>query len=319
MKNNFFEVLRPGINTTYQDDGRFHMQHLGVAPGGCMDIKSYLTANKILSNQNKEGVLEFAYQGPLLKLRKGKTKFAISGNVIFQIIKSSNETIVGECNRSYDLDEKDQIDILSTRNSVYGYLAIEGGFSTTSFCNSVSTLSRANIGPNEGKKINIKDKIFFKKDRRQKNNYSINVLGEGGNVIRVLKGPQFNYFSTVAQNEFFSKEYRITNLTDRMGMRLEGKALENTISTNIRSEGITKGAIQVPADGQPIVLLTDHPTIGGYPKIANVISADYDLLVQKIPGTNIKFKCVELYEAEKAFKIYMTNMLKNLNDISILK
>ena len=319
MNNNYFEVLRPGINTTYQDSGRFHMQHMGVAPSGCMDQKSYLIANKIVFNQKEEGVLEFAYQGPLLKLRKGKTKFAISGNVIFQIIKSSNETIVGECNRSYDLDEKDQIDILSTRNSVYGYLAIEGGFSTTSFCNSVSTLSRANIGPNEGKKINIKDKIFFKKDRRQKNNYSINVLGEGGNVIRVLKGPQFNYFSTVAQNEFFSKEYRITNLTDRMGMRLEGKALENTISTNIRSEGITKGAIQVPADGQPIVLLTDHPTIGGYPKIANVISADYDLLVQKIPGTNIKFKCVELYEAEKAFKIYMTNMLKNLNDISILK
>ena len=79
-------------------------------------------------------------------------------------------------------------------------------------------------------------------------------------------------------------------------MRLEGEILKNIVSTNIRSEGITKGAIQVPADGQPIILLTDHPTIGGYPKIANVISADYDLLVQKIPGTSISFKCIGLQE-----------------------
>ena len=95
MNNNFFEVLRPGINTTYQDEGRFHMQHLGVAPSGCMDKKSYLIANKIVSNQNQEGVLEFAYQGPLLKLEKGKTKFTITGNVIFQIIKSNNDIING--------------------------------------------------------------------------------------------------------------------------------------------------------------------------------------------------------------------------------
>ena len=319
MNNNFFEVLRSGINTTYQDKGRFHMQHLGVAPSGCMDQKSYLIANKIVSNQNQEGVLEFAYQGPLLKLTKGKTKFSITGNVIFKIIKSNNETINGECNRSYDLDEKDQLDILATKDSVYGYLAVEGGFAVTPFCNSISTLSRANIGPNNGKKINLKDKVFFKKDRQQKNNFSIDVLSEKNNVIRVLKGPQFNYFSKTAQKEFFTQEYKITNLTDRMGMRLEGKGLENIVSTNIRSEGITKGAIQVPEDGQPIVLLTDHPTIGGYPKIANVISSDYDLLVQKIPGTNIEFKCIELKEAEEAFKIYYDKISKDLNNISILK
>ena len=319
MNNNFFEVLRSGINTTYQDDGRFHMQHLGVAPSGCMDTKSHLIANKILSNQNNEGVLEFAYQGPLLKLAQGKTKFTITGNVIFQIIKSNSEVINGECNRSYDLDEKDQLDILATKDSVYGYLAVEGGFAITPFCNSVSTLSRANIGPNNGKKINVKDKVFFKKDRQQKNNFLINILSKKNNVIRVLRGPQFNYFSKTAQEEFFSREYKITNLTDRMGMRLEGKVLENIVSTNIRSEGITKGAIQVPADGQPIILLTDYPTIGGYPKIANVISADYDLLIQKIPGTNIKFKCIELKEAEEAFKTYYDNISKDLNNISLLK
>ena len=319
MNNNFFEVLRPGINTTFQDKGRFGMQHLGVAPSGCMDHKLFLIANALVSNDEKEGVLEFAYQGPLLKLTKGKTKFAITGNVLFQIINSKNETINGECNRSYDLDEGDQIDILATRQSAYGYLSVEGGFDVEPFCNSVSTLVRANIGPNEGKKINIKNKIPLKTNRKEKNNYAVNFSLEKKNVIRVLKGPQFDYFSESSKKEFFFKEYKITNLTDRMGMRLEGKVLKNIVSTNIRSEGITKGAIQVPEDGQPIVLLTDHPTIGGYPKIANVISADYDLLVQKIPGTNISFKCIDLQEAEQLYKEWCSNISKIIKDIKKIK
>ena len=319
MNNNFFEVLRPGINTTFQDKGRFGMQHLGVAPSGCMDHKLFLIANALVSNDEKEGVLEFAYQGPLLKLTKGKTKFAITGNVLFQIINSKNETINGECNRSYDLDEGDQIDILATRQSAYGYLSVEGGFDVEPFCNSVSTLVRANIGPNEGKKINIKNKIPLKTNREGKNNYTANVSFVEKNIIRVLKGPQFDYFSELSKKDFFSKEYKITNLTDRMGMRLEGKILKNIVSTNIRSEGITKGAIQVPADGQPIVLLTDHPTIGGYPKIANVISADYDLLVQKIPGTNISFKCIELQEAERLYKEWCSNISKIVKNIKKIK
>ena len=90
-----------------------------------------------------------------------------------------------------------------------------------------------------------------------------------------------------------------------MGMRLEGERLENKVSVNIKSEGITKGSIQVPGDGQPIILLSDHPTIGGYPKIANVITADYDKLVQKIPGSKIKFKLVDLAVAENAFQDYV--------------
>jgi|TARA_B100001964_G_scaffold150691_1_gene165872 biotin-dependent carboxylase-like uncharacterized protein len=319
MNNNFFEVLRPGINTTFQDKGRFDMQHMGVAPSGCMDHKSFLIANALVSNEEKEGVIEFAYQGPLLKLVKGKIKFAITGNVLFQIINSKNETINGECNRSYNLDEGNQIDILATRQSAYGYLAVEGGFDVTPFCNSVSTLARAEIGPNEGKKIDIKNEIPLKKNRKDKQNYKVNVLLEKNNVIRVLKGPQFDYFSDVSQKEFFSKDYSITNLTDRMGMRLEGKVLKNNVSTNIRSEGITKGAIQVPEDGQPIVLLTDHPTIGGYPKIANVISADYDLLVQKIPGTNISFKCIDLREAEHLYKDWCSNISKIIKDIKKIK
>ena len=152
MSDNFFEVLRAGINTTYQDKGRFHMQHLGVAPGGCMDLKAFLIANALVGNNSEDGVLEFAYQGPLLKLVKGMIKIVITGNVLFQIIQKNNEIINGKCNKSYDLNKGDQIDILVTKKSAYGYLAVEGGFDVKPFCSSVSILARAQIGPNNGKK-----------------------------------------------------------------------------------------------------------------------------------------------------------------------
>jgi allophanate hydrolase subunit 2 len=128
---------------------------------------------------------------------------------------------------------------------------------------------------------------------------------------------QFSYFSKESQKNFFLKEYEITKLTDRMGMRLEGEKLQNVISSNIKSEGITKGSIQVPGDGQPIILLSDHPTIGGYPKIANVITADYDKLVQKAPGIKINFKLVDISIAESAFEEYLKKLNNNLNAIRL--
>ena len=319
MSNYFFEVLRPGINTTFQDKGRFHMQHLGVAPGGCMDLDSLLFANALVGNTLELGVLEFAYQGPLLKLIKGRTKIAITGKVFFQIIKKNQEIINGECNRTYVLDEEDQIDILATKQSAYGYMALEGGFDIKPFCKSVSILSRAQIGPNGGKRIKINDKINIKINNKNKKNFYIKAPNKNKNTIRVLEGPQFDYFSKTSQKDFFSKEYKISNLTDRMGMRLEGTVLENIVNTNIRSEGITKGAIQVPADGQPIILLTDYPTIGGYPKIANVTSVDYNLLIQKTPGEKIFFELIKLHEAEQLYKEHLNSIseiIKNIKEIN---
>ena len=319
MSNYFFEVLRPGINTTFQDKGRFHMQHLGVTPGGCMDLESFSIANALVGNSLNEGVLEFAYQGPLLKLIKGKTKIAITGNVLFRIIKPNQEKISGECNRTYVLVEGDQIDILATKQSAYGYMALEGGFDIKPSYKSVSVLSRAQIGPNEGKKIKINDKINIRINSKNKKNFSIKVPKKNKNTVRVLKGPQFDYFSKESQKVFFSKEYKISNLTDRMGMRLEGTVIKNIVSTNIRSEGITKGAIQVPADGQPIILLTDYPTIGGYPKIANVTSVDYNLLIQKTPGEKIFFELIKLHEAEQLYKEHLNSIseiIKNIKEIN---
>ncbi len=303
--SNYFKVIRPGINSTFQDLGRFGLQHLGIVASGCMDQLSFCISNKLVGNKISEGALEFAYQGPLLELVGDSVLVAISGKVNFNIIKKNGETIQGTSNESFNISDGDQIDILSTLNSVYGYFSILGGFKLKEVKGSVSTLVRANIGPNKGDKLKSTDKIFFNRSSKKDKTKKIQVEFEQDNIIRVMQGLQIHYFSKKSQEDFFSKEYKITKLTDRMGMRLEGVKLQNIINKNIKSEGITKGSIQVPGDGQPIILLSDHPTIGGYPKIANVITADYDKLVQKTPGTIIKFKLVNLAVAENAFQDYV--------------
>ena len=303
--NNYFKVLRPGINSTFQDLGRFGLQHLGIVASGCMDQLTFCTSNKLVGNKISEGALEFAYQGPLIEHVGETALVAISGKVNFNIIKKNDEIIKGKPNESFLISNGEKIDILSTINSVYGYFSIFGGFKIEEVKGSVSTLVKAKIGPNNGDKLKVGDKIFFNKSHQEDKTNKIQFDFDKDNIIRVMKGLQIHYFSKKSQEDFFSKEYKVTKLTDRMGMRLEGQKLENIVNKNIKSEGITKGSIQVPGDGQPIILLSDHPTIGGYPKIANVITADYDKLVQKIPGTTIKFKLVDLPVAEKAFQEYV--------------
>jgi len=305
--SNYFKILRPGINSTFQDLGRFGFQHLGIAPSGCMDKSLFYLSNKLVGNKASEGALEFAYQGPLLELVGESAFVAVSGKVNFNIINKNGEIKQGASNESFILSSGDKIDILSTINSVYGYFSIFGGFKLDKTKGSISTLVRAKIGSNNGEKLKSEEKIFFNKFSGdvKKNKFKFDF--DNDSIIRVMQGLQFDYFSNKSQEDFFSKEYKVTKLTDRMGMRLEGEKLENIKSKNIKSEGITKGSIQVPGDGQPIVLLSDHPTIGGYPKIANVITADYDKLVQKTPGLNLKFKLVDLSIAESAFQDYIAS------------
>tara|TARA_Y100000590_G_scaffold37219_1_gene40133 strand:+ start:622 stop:1545 length:924 start_codon:yes stop_codon:yes gene_type:complete len=303
--SNYFKVLRPGINSTFQDLGRFGLQHLGIVASGCMDKSLFSISNKLVGNKVSEGALEFAYQGPLLELVGESALIAVSGKVNFNITRKNGDTKQGISNESFVVSNGDKIDILSTRNSVYGYLSIFGGFKLKEIKESFSTLVKAKIGPNNGDKLKSEDKIFFNKSKSTDKTKKIQLNFDEDNKIRVMKGLQADYFSKKSQEDFFSKEYEVTRLTDRMGMRLQGEKLENIVNKNIKSEGITKGSIQIPGDGQPIVLLSDHPTIGGYPKIANVISADYDKLVQKTPGTKIKFKLVDLAVAESAFQEYV--------------
>jgi UPF0271 protein len=317
MINTYFAILRPGINTTIQDCGRNHLYHIGVTISGAIDQRNYKLANYLVNNELNEAAIEFAYQGPLLKLKKGKINFAITGDIFFNIIRNNSKIEKGKCYQNYSLNDGEQIDVVSTKKSVYGYLSVSGGFVLEETWGSYSINTKAQIGPNDGKKYSINEKIFIKKSIIENiKDKKINYKGFFDNIIRVIKGTNFDYFSDEAKNIFFNETYSVTRLTDRMGMRLDGPNLENKVNTNIKSEGLIRGVIQVPADGKPIILLSDHGTIGGYPKIATVISADLDKVAQLSPGMKIEFKEVNLEEAEKLFKDYTEETNKYLNEHS---
>jgi len=303
MTMSHFKVIRPGINTTFQDLGRKNLYHFGIPFSGAMDNRNYLLSNAIAGNKENTPVIEFAFQGPLLKFKGEKINFNITGNVNFNIIKNKN-IIEGNCYQNYTLECEDELDILSTNSSVYGYLAISGNFDIQFQWDSCSTNTKAKIGANDGKKIENDQQINILNSHFLNSSRTLEYLNSKIENIRVIKGTNFDYFSEEAKKIFFENEFTVTKLSDRMGMRLEGDKIENVVDTNIKSEGIIKGVIQVPTDGNPIIMLSDHGTIGGYPKIGVVISADYDKLVQLPPGSKIKFKEIELSEAEMLFKLY---------------
>ena len=303
MNKNYFEIKRAGINTTFQDQGRSNLYHIGIPFSGAMDNRNFQISNKLVGNETNSPVIEFAYQGPLLKYFGNNIKCAIAGDVKFIIRKNDND-IEGNCYQSFALENGDEIDIVTTNKSVYGYLAISGEFNLEYQWSSCSINTKANIGSNNGKRIEDTQKIYISKINKNLNDKKLNYINTKIEKIRVIKGTNFNYFSDEGKNIFFDKEFVVSKLSDRMGMRLDGPKIENIVDTNIKSEGLIKGVIQVPADGNPIIMLSDHGTIGGYPKIGVVISADYDKLVQLTPGSKIKFKEVELSSAETLFKLY---------------
>ena len=303
MNKNYFKIIRSGINTTFQDMGRENLYHIGIPFSGAMDNRNFLLSNKLVQNDLSSPVIEFAYQGPLLKYYGEKIKIAITGDVNFKI-KKKQKNFIGNCYESYLIEDGDEIDILSTNKSVYGYFAVGADFDLTFQWNSCSINTKANIGSNNGKKISIGQDFNIIKINKDFSKKKLNYLNSRIEKIRVIKGTNFDYFSEEGKKNFFEKEFIVSKLSDRMGMRLEGPKIENKVDTNIKSEGLLKGVIQIPADGNPIIMLSDHGTIGGYPKIGVVISADYDKLVQLPPGSKIKFQELELSDAETLFRLY---------------
>ena len=315
MIKNYFEVFRAGINTTFQDKGRSNLHHVGIPFSGAMDGRNYLIANSLLENDLSSPVIEFAYQGPLFKYHGENINIAITGDVIFKIKRDMVET-QGSCNKSYLIKDGDEIDILSTNKSVYGYLAISGEFDLKYQWGSCSTNTKAQLGSNNGEKISDGQKIIISKINSLKSTKELKHINTKIEKIRVIKGTNYDYFSKEGINTFFNSSFTISKLSDRMGMRLEGHKIDNIVNTNIKSEGLIKGVVQVPADGNPIIMLSDHGTIGGYPKIGVVISADYDKLVQLTSGSKIKFQEIELPEAETLYDLYQ---METKNIISQIK
>ena len=145
MTDTYFEILRSGTNSSIQDKGRNHLYHIGITLSGAMDQRIFFISNALVNNNPNEGVIEFAYQGPLLKLKNGSVNFAITGNVSFNILRKNSIIEEGKCFQSYFLEKEDKIDIIYTKDSVFGYLAIEGGFKIEKAWGSYSVNTKAKI------------------------------------------------------------------------------------------------------------------------------------------------------------------------------
>ena len=244
MSSNYLYIIRPGINTTFQDKGRDHLYHIGIPFSGAMDNRNYLIANKLVNNNLDFPVVEFAYQGPHIKYSGEKINFAVTGDVIFSIKKKDTE-IEGKCYESYQIENGDEINIISTNKSVYGYLALGGEFDLKFQWNSCSINTKANIGSNDGKKLDVGQRVNLKKINSNKDIKKTNYINTKIENIRVIKGTNFDYFSEEGKKIFYEKEFTVSKLSDSMGMRLEGPKIDNIVNTNIKSEGLIKGVIQV--------------------------------------------------------------------------
>ena len=204
MNELFFKVERAGVFSTFQDEGYSNLQHLGISSGGVMDSNLFKLSNKLLHNNLNEGVIEFAYQGPRLKLIKGTAKIVVAGNVHFNIERYNSKNSNKKFNafQTYELKEGDILDILATKQSVYGYFAIQGGFKIDKFYNTSSTLTRSSLGPNKGNKIINDQTICFLQKFQDNINYKVLFnYKETSNTIRVLSGPQEDFFEKESINK----------------------------------------------------------------------------------------------------------------------
>ena len=175
MIKNYFKILRAGINTTYQDLGRKNLYHIGIPFSGAMDQRNFLIANKLVGNDYNLPVIEFAYQGPQLKYFGDKINISVTGDVKF-LLKKKKDLIDGICYQTFTLENEDEIDILSTNKSVYGYLAISGEVDVKYQWSSCSTNTKANIGANDGKKLELNQKINISKINENLNNKKLKYI-----------------------------------------------------------------------------------------------------------------------------------------------
>ena len=185
MSNNYLDIIRPGINTTFQDKGRDHLYHIGIPFSGAMDNRNSLIVNKLVNNNLDSAVIEFAYQGPHIKYSGEKINFAVTGDVVFSIKKKDTE-IEGKCYESYQIENGDEINIISTNKSVYGYLALGGEFDLKFQWNSCSINTKANIGSNDGKKLDVGQKVNLKKINSNKDIKKTNYINTKIESIRAV-------------------------------------------------------------------------------------------------------------------------------------
>lgn len=288
------ELLNNPFFVTIQDIGRFSYSHVGVTNSGVMDEYAYFIANKLLKNQLDTNILEIGCSNVIFKVNKNTT-ISITGAFCEFFINDKPK----ELWQSYEVKKNDILKIGKIINGNWVYLAVSCGFNIEKEFGSNSTSIKENLGGLDGNRLKIGDILAFNKTEELNKTFLKKEFipkYENELVLRVILSYQYKDFSKDEIEKFFSSDYFVTKDFNRMAFKLQGNKINCDID-GIISEAIAFGSIQIPKDGQPIVLLKEKQTIGGYPKIGTVINIDCFRLSQAKIGTKIKFQEISYNEA----------------------
>lgn len=309
---NGLRVDRPGLSTTVQDLGRPGRQRYGVPMSGALDPLALRLANALVGNAPGVAALEILALGPTLTVEAESVRIALVGSAVGLRI-DGNEVAAG---RSVTVPHGAKIAVGGFTDTSSCILAIEGGFALEPAMGSLSTYARGGFGGFEGRALKAGDLLpLLRTTASPGAERKAPPIDYGSGPIRVVLGPQDHWFEPASIQRFFTEPYTITAEADRMGMRLEGAKLDHTRGFNIVSDGIAPGHIQVPGTGQPIVLLVDRQTVGGYPKIGAVIGADLPRLGRMRPGDTVRFEQIEVADAEAARRTQAASLAKLVKEI----
>ena len=296
------KVVRPGLFDTVQDFGRIGFMALGMPTAGAMDRIALSLANALVGNPLGTAGIEIGVMGPDLLVEADSVRIALVGPLSPSLIEGPDaQPKPIESDRSHLLKRGQILRVGMIEGSSTAYLAIAGGLAIPMFMGSLSTYSRAGVGGFDGRKLAAGDVLPLARENAPAGNER--KLGApfdyGKGPIRVVWGPQDDYFSAKGRKTFIESDYKVSKEADRMGIRLDGPVIEHAKGADIISDGIGPGAIQVPGAGLPIVLLGDRQTVGGYSKIATVASVDLPRFGRLLPGQTVRFEAITVEEAEK--------------------
>ena len=311
-------ILRPGLLTTVQDLGRCGYQHAGIIVSGAMDALALRVANLLVGNAETAAGLEITLLGPRIRFEADHL-IALTGADLTPAI---NGQPVGR-HRAVWVAAGADLAFGAAGAGCRAYLAVAGGVAVPPVLGSRATYLRAGFGGLHGRALLANDQLpvgepsalgmrlaraisSFQPPKtwaqaRWTPGPDLCPAPRPTPIIRALRGPEYAQFSLESQHYFWHAPFTVTAQADRMGYRLQGPALERLVETELLSSAVTFGTVQVPAGGQPIVLLADHQTTGGYPRLAQVITADFSALAQLRPGQAIRFSEVTLAEAQALY------------------
>ena len=296
------KVITPGMLSTIQDGGRKGFAAMGFNASGVMDVRSYHIANALVGNFTDEAVIEMTYLGGSFKFLESNY-IAITG----ADMSPKLDGVPVEMYTTVFVKQDETLTFSVAESGMRAYIAVRGGIDVPVIMGSRSTNLKCKLGGLDGRPLKAGDIVPCRDIYDEFHKHLIHSapkedFGSDEITIRVLLGPQDDYFTDHGIKTFLNSTYTVTNESDRMGCKLSGEKIEYKNTVDIISDGIVFGSIQIPRTGNPIIMLADRQTTGGYAKIATVISVDLPLLAQARPGTKVRFELIDRQKAERLLK-----------------